>query len=102
MRDNFINALINLAENDKEIVLLTGDLGFGVFDKFESSFPGQYFNVGVAEQNMTGIATGLALEGKIPYVNTIATFFFHFLKRGNIIENPGTSAVCANNKIVCN
>ena len=48
MRDNFINALINLAENDKEIVLLTGDLGFGVFEKFESSFPGQYFNVGVA------------------------------------------------------
>ena len=74
MRDNFINALINLAENDKEIVLLTGDLGFGVFEKFESSFPGQYFNVGVAEQNMIGLATGLALEGKKVVTYSIGNF----------------------------
>ena len=74
MRDNFISALINLAENDKDIVLLTGDLGFGVFEKFESSFPGQYFNVGVAEQNMIGLATGLALEGKKVITYSIGNF----------------------------
>ena len=74
MRDNFINALINLAENDKNIVLLTGDLGFGVFEKFESNFPGQYFNVGVAEQNMIGLATGLALEGKKVVTYSIGNF----------------------------
>ena len=74
MRDNFINALIKLAEKDKEIVLLTGDLGFGVFEKFESSFPGQYFNVGVAEQNMIGLATGLALEGKKVITYSIGNF----------------------------
>ena len=74
MRDNFINALINLAENDKEIVLLTGDLGFGVFEKFESRFPSQYYNVGVAEQNMIGLATGLALEGKKVVTYSIGNF----------------------------
>ena len=74
MRDNFINALIKLAEKDKEIVLLTGDLGFGVFEKFESSFPGQYFNVGVAEQNMIGLATGLSLEGKKVVTYSIGNF----------------------------
>lgn len=74
MRDNFINALTKLAEKDKEIILLTGDLGFGVFEKFESSFPGQYFNVGVAEQNMIGLATGLALEGKKVITYSIGNF----------------------------
>ena len=74
MRDNFINSLIKLAEKDKDIVLLTGDLGFGVFEKFESSFPGQYFNVGVAEQNMIGLATGLALEGKKVVTYSIGNF----------------------------
>ena len=74
MRDNFLHTLISLAENDKNIVLLTGDLGFGVFEKFESSFPGQYFNVGVAEQNMIGLATGLALEGKKVITYSIGNF----------------------------
>lgn len=74
MRNNFINKLTDLAEKDKEIVLLTGDLGFGVFEKFESSFPGQYYNVGVAEQNMIGLATGLALEGKKIVTYSIGNF----------------------------
>ena len=74
MRDNFINSLIKLAEKDKDIVLLTGDLGFGVFEKFENSFPDQYFNVGVAEQNMIGLATGLALEGKKVVTYSIGNF----------------------------
>ena len=74
MRDNFLNSLTKLAESDKEIILLTGDLGFGVFENFEKNFPDQYFNVGVAEQNMIGLATGLALEGKKLVTYSIGNF----------------------------
>jgi len=74
MRDAFLEKLTELASNDKEIVLLTGDLGFNVFEDFESRFPGQYFNVGVAEQNMTGLAAGLALKGKKVITYSIANF----------------------------
>jgi transketolase len=74
MRDAFIKSLTSLAANDKNIVLLTADLGFGVFEEFESCFPGQYFNVGVAEQNMTGVATGLSLEGKKVVTYSIGNF----------------------------
>ncbi len=74
MRDAFVSALTSLAENDKDVIFLTGDLGFGVFDEFESRFPNQYFNVGVAEQNMTGLAVGLSLEGKKVVTYSIANF----------------------------
>jgi len=74
MRDAFLKSLTSLAANDKNVVLLTADLGFGVFGEFESRFPGQYFNVGVAEQNMTGLATGLSLEGKRVVTYSIANF----------------------------
>ena len=74
MRDSFLNALTSLAAKDKDVILLTGDLGYGVFEKFESRFPGQYFNVGVAEQNMTGVASGLSLEGKKVVTYSIGNF----------------------------
>ena len=74
MRDAFLAALTSLAEKDKDVVLLTGDLGYGVFEEFESRFPGQYFNVGVAEQNMTGLASGLSLEGKRVVTYSIGNF----------------------------
>ena len=74
MRDSFLAALTSLAEKDKDIVLLTADLGYGVFEEFESRFPGQYFNVGVAEQNMTGVASGLSLEGKKVVTYSIGNF----------------------------
>lgn len=74
MRDAFLEKLTELASQDKDIVLLTGDLGFNVFEDFESRFPGQYFNVGVAEQNMTGLAAGLALKGKKVITYSIANF----------------------------
>jgi transketolase len=74
MRDALLARLTKLAAIDKDIVLLTADLGFGVFEDFESKFPGQYFNVGVAEQNMTGLAAGLALEGKKVITYSIANF----------------------------
>jgi transketolase len=74
MRSAFIESLIQLAKKDERVCLLTGDLGFTVLEKFADAFPGRFFNVGVAEANMIGLATGLALEGWIPYVYSIATF----------------------------
>ena len=74
MRDNFLSSLHDLASENKDVVLLTGDLGFGVFENFAKSFPGQYFNIGVAEQNMAGIAAGMAIEGKVVFMYSIGNF----------------------------
>jgi transketolase len=74
MRNTFVQKLIELAENQKNIMLLTGDLGYGVFDEFEKKFPNQFINCGVAEQNMIGVAAGLASEGKKVFVYSIANF----------------------------
>ncbi len=74
MRNAFIKKLSELAGKNPNIFLITGDLGFGVFEEFERKFPEQFLNVGVAEQNMTGLAAGLAFEGKIPFTYSIANF----------------------------
>lgn len=74
MRDHFIKKLTELAEENPEIILVTGDLGFGVFNEYRKRFPKQFINAGVAEQNMTGVATGLALEGHIVFTYSIANF----------------------------
>jgi len=74
MRTTFINTLIKLAEKDKTIYLLTGDLGFSVLENFAQKFPERFINCGVAEQNMMGVAAGLALSGKKPYVYSIVPF----------------------------
>ena len=74
MRDHFINELSSLIDEFPNIILMTGDLGFGVFDDFRKNFPDNFINAGVAEQNMTGIATGMALEGKIVFTYSIANF----------------------------
>src|SRR5882762_6730279 len=74
MRDEFVATLEQLASSDPRIVLLTGDLGFGVLDGFARKLPRQYFNVGVAEQNMTGIGTGMALEGRVVFTYSIGNF----------------------------
>jgi transketolase len=76
MRDAFVERLSTLAEHDPRIMLITGDLGFGVFDSYRQRFPQQFINAGVAEQNMTGLATGLALEGYVVYTYSIANFVF--------------------------
>jgi len=76
MRDVFIERLTQMAERDPRIMLITGDLGFGVLADYAQRFPRQFINAGVAEQNMTGIATGLALEGHIVYTYSIANFVF--------------------------
>ena len=74
MRKAFINALMKIAEKDKRIFLLTGDLGFSFLEDFKKRFPGRFFDVGVAEQNMIGIAAGLALTGKIVFAYSIVPF----------------------------
>ncbi len=74
MRIAFINTLIKEAQKNKDIMLLTGDLGFTVFEEFKEKFPGRFINVGVAEQNLMGIAAGLSFSGKIVFAYSIATF----------------------------
>jgi transketolase len=74
MRTTFLETLSELAERDARIWLVTGDLGYSVLEPFAARFPDRYLNVGVAEQNMTGVAAGLARCGKIPFTYSIANF----------------------------
>jgi transketolase len=74
MRGAFIRAITALAERDERVHLIVGDLGFGVVESFARRFPAQFLNAGVAEQNMTGIAAGMALTGKIAFTYSIANF----------------------------
>lgn len=74
MRTAFIQTLIECARADERIWLLVGDLGYSVVEPFKEEFPDRFINIGVAEQNMTGIATGLALSGKIVFIYSIANF----------------------------
>ena len=74
MRDHFIQRLSSLVQQDPNILLITGDLGFAVFDDFRKNYPDNFINVGVAEQEMIGLATGLALEGKTTFTYSIANF----------------------------
>lgn len=74
VRDAFIRALSELADRDPDIILVNGDLGFGVLTDFIENRPSQYVNAGVAEQNMTGLAAGMALEGARAYTYSIGNF----------------------------
>ncbi|HYZ85785.1 MAG TPA: transketolase C-terminal domain-containing protein [Bryobacteraceae bacterium] len=74
MRTAFIRSLVELAKQDERIWLVCGDLGYSVLEEFATAFPKRFLNAGVAEQNMTGIAAGLALSGKIPFTYSIANF----------------------------
>lgn len=74
MRTAFLESLYQKAEQDDRIWLLTNDLGYSVLERFASRFPDRFINMGVAEQNMTGAAAGLALCGKIVFTYSIANF----------------------------
>lgn len=74
MRTAFIETLCELAEADERVWLLCGDLGYSVLEGFASRFSDRFVNIGVAEQNMTGIAAGLALAGKVVFTYSIANF----------------------------
>jgi transketolase len=90
MRATFLRSLLELADHDPRIVLLTGDLGYLVVEAFAERHPTRFYNVGVAEQNMVGIATGLAEAGFLPFVYSIATFAvlrpFEFIRNGPILH----------------
>ena len=91
MRATFARILSELAAKDERIVLLTGDLGFTVLEPFRDQFPKRFFNVGVAEQNMVGVATGMAEAGMVPFCYSIGTFAslrpFEFIRNGPVLHN---------------
>ena len=74
MRKTFGKVIVELAEKDDSIVLLVGDYGYGIIEEFQAKFPNRYFNFGICEQSMIGIAAGMALSGLKPYVFTITSF----------------------------
>jgi len=74
MRKTFNRNLLEIAKRNERIFLVVSDIGYGEIEPFAHTFPDRFFNVGVAEQNMTGIACGLALEGNIAITYSIANF----------------------------
>ncbi|HZS94977.1 MAG TPA: transketolase C-terminal domain-containing protein [Chloroflexota bacterium] len=74
MRDAFIRTLTQLIPEHPEILLISADLGFGVFNEFIAKYPRHFLNVGVAEQNMSGVAAGIALEGRTVFTYSIGNF----------------------------
>lgn len=88
MRQDFVRGLSELAAEDPRIVLLTADLGFGTIEAFADRFPDRFINVGVAEQSLVGVATGLAQQGLTPYCYSIASFAvgrtWEFLRNGPV------------------
>ena len=74
MRRKFGRLINPLAKNDKQIILLGGDIGYGIFDDFRKNFPKRFFNLGICEQSIISVASGMALEGYKPWVYTITPF----------------------------
>jgi len=74
VRDAFLSVLTELAPQHPEVLLLSGDLGFAVLNEYIARFPLQFLNVGVAEQNMSGLAAGLAMEGYKVFTSSIGNF----------------------------
>ena len=77
MRELFFNLLINEMRINDEIYFLTADMGMGLVEQIELEFPKRYLNVGIAEQNLIGVAAGLAESGFRPFVYTISNFLVH-------------------------
>jgi len=74
MRKTCLESVYKLAKRDKRVIFIGSDLGPGVLKEFKENIPERFFMEGVSEQSIVGIAAGLAIEGYLPYVNTIATF----------------------------
>jgi transketolase len=74
MRTTFVETLLEVAQQDSRVWLLTGDLGYSVLERFRDQLPDRYLNVGVAEQNLAGVAAGLASTGRVPFIYSIANF----------------------------
>lgn len=74
MKDAVAKKLEELAEKDQSVIVMAGDLGYGVFDRFREKFPGRFLNAGICEQGMASIAAGMALEGKKVFLYSIGNF----------------------------
>ena len=74
MRKEFGKLIVELAEKDDKVILIAGDIGYQIFDEFREKFPDRFINLGVCEQSMISLASGMALEGLKPYVYTITPF----------------------------
>lgn len=74
MRRTFGKIISELADKDDKIVLLVGDIGYGIFDEFRKKHPKKFFNMGICEQSLISISSGMALEGLKPWVYTITPF----------------------------
>src|SRR3984885_3021763 len=90
VRKAFIDTMCSLAELDERILLLTGDLGYMAMEPFQERFSARFFNTGIAEQNMIGVATGALVGRMIPYAYSIATFAalrpFEFIRNGPVLH----------------
>lgn len=74
MRERCLKTITELAREDERVVFVGSDLGVGAMADFKAAFPDRFFMEGVSEQNLVGLASGMAMEGRIVYLNTIATF----------------------------
>ncbi len=74
MRKTCLNMVYDLARKDNRVFFIGSDLGAGTLEKFKAEMPDRFFMEGISESNIIGMAAGLAMEGKIPYVNTISSF----------------------------
>jgi len=74
MRKQFEHLLYERMASDERVYLITGDLGYGLWDRIRDTFPSRFYNVGSSEMVMMGTAIGLAMEGKVPFVYSITPF----------------------------
>ena len=74
MRRRFGKIINEIAKKDKKLILLVGDIGYGIFDEFRKNYPNRFFNMGICEQSLISFASGVALEGLHPWVYTITPF----------------------------
>lgn len=97
MRDTYLNALYNLAKEDKNVISLVADNGLIVYDDFRRDFPDRYFNFGISEGNMVTAAAGMASCGKIPFAYTISAFLayraYEFLRDDVCFQNQNVKIV---------
>ena len=91
MRKQLAKLLLNEMQSNPNIYLITGDLGYGLWDDIMNTFPDRFFNVGSSEMAMMGMGVGLAMEGKIPYVYSITPFAIYrpFEMIRNYLDHEG-------------
>lgn len=97
MRNSYLAALYELAQEDKNVYALISDNGAIVYDKFRRDFPNQYLNFGISEANMLGAAAGMAFCGKIPFAYTIGAFLayraFEFIRNDICLQKQNVKIV---------